>query len=77
MKGVCSKWKEFAPHGSKFFPYGIDRPLFRRELVYSKAKQEVTKKVVSLVKYWGKSAKRINSFYYIFSSDLLRFVIEL
>ena len=23
-KGVCSKRKEFAPHGSKFFPFRVD-----------------------------------------------------
>ena len=24
LKGVCSKRREFAPFGSKFFPFGVD-----------------------------------------------------
>ena len=30
-KGICSKWKQFAPRGSKFFPFRIDHFAERRQ----------------------------------------------
>ena len=45
-KGVCSKRKEFAPMGSKFFPFRVDA--FSEGLSLQEFKQEDTK-VVSLV----------------------------
>ena len=47
LKEVYYKRKEFAPTGSKFFPFKVDP--FQRALVCKKAKQEVTR-VVSLIK---------------------------
>ena len=54
-KGVYSKRKEFAPRGSKFFPFRVDP--FLEGLDVQKRKQEVTK-VVSLVKNDKKKKKK-------------------
>ena len=56
MKVVYSIRKEFAPHGSKFFPFRVDPN--QKGLGVQESKKEVTH-VISLVKKGGKSAKYI------------------
>ena len=51
-KGTYSKRKEFAPIGSKFFPFRVDP--FQIGTDVQERKQELTK-VVSLVKKWQKN----------------------
>ena len=57
-KGVYSKWKECAPHGSKFFPFIVDPLSETACLVCRKEKQEVTN-VVSLVQNHSNSTRYI------------------
>ena len=57
-KGVYSKRKEFAPKGSKFFPFRVDP--FQKESDMQEQKEEVTI-IVSLVENNGKSTRYIQS----------------
>ena len=47
-KGIFSKRKEFAPNGSKFFPFRVDP--FSEENWCIESKEEVKKRLLSLYK---------------------------